>query len=529
MAPTGKAYNIDWVFSNNSDVHVAKHLDWFTSYTPFNTKISGGLGNSADESVLGVGDVSLPVKIDCKKKGRDSHGTLQLRDVLYMPSSTCNILGMPRDIIFKWVSIGEKPSKLIDATTGACVGLLDLVTLFKLRLSGHSPKQTSLDTGGAYLIRASWPQSERQKWEAFQRKIVDSEEDRPANALAQSADAPYTSVEEKWLSNHYGNESEFLEAYGYAVHDEQGRADSRRILRAFMEDDEKGWAKLGLRLGHGDSDEDDTEEKLDEDDDDTSAFMRELEEHPEYHAADYHFSEDQLEWIKKHYSYSSNFLFSYGLKFYDDEDCKEGAMIVSQLMEDDTMSDSKVRPTKLSGSLGISGQVGKVVNGHTSSAPSTPTLYDETHRGIWHLNPHIASMGNRVCLIAHLEHHEDSTDGSFGVCIAGGSGNFISKKLYESIPPKHRPALRESTQEVSAMVGPAQTTIGETFVPIVLKDNKDGKRFRVVLHAYILPQMLMGMFLGNPKWIESQSFGADGVVYYCDFGDGKMVTLEGQR
>lgn len=532
MTPSGKAYNIDWVFSNSSNVHVAKHLDWFTSYIPFQTKISNGLGESNDESqgleILGVGDVSLPVKTDCKKKGRDSQGTLQLRDVLYMPGATCNILGKPRNTNFEWASIGEEPSKLIDSTTGACVGLLDLVKLWRLRLSGHSSEQTSLDMGQDYIIRASWPQSERQKWEAFQRKIADSEENRPANALTQSANARLTAVEKKWLSKHYGNEFEFLEAYGYALDDEQGRADSRRILRAIIEDDEKGWAELGLRLGHGDSDGDDIENE-DEEDDDASSFLRELEEHPESHAADYHFSEEQLDWIKKHHSYSSNFLLSYGLKFYDDEDCKEGAMIVSQLMQDEPMSDSKERPTKLSGSLGESGQVGKSVNGHTSSGPSIPTLYDETHRSVWHLNPHVASIGHRVCLIAHLEHHEDSTDGSFGVCIAGGSGNFISQKLYESIPQKHRPALRESTQEISMMMGRAQIAIGETFVSILLKDNNDGKRFRVILHAYVLPQMLMGMFLSFPKWVISWDCAVDNERYYCDFGDGKLVTLKGQR
>ena len=532
MAPTGKAYNIDWVFSNNSDVHVAKHLDWFTSYTPFNTKVSGGLGECGGESgleVLGVGDVCLPVKRDCRKKGRDSRGTLLLRDVLYMPRATCNILGQPRDTHFKWASMGESPSKLIDTTTGACVGLLDLVTLYKLRLSGHSPKQSSLDTGGAYAIRASWPQTERRKWEAFQRKIADSEEDRPANVLSQSADVPLSAVEKKWLANHYGNESEFLKAYGYEVHDEQGRADSRRILRAMIQDDEKGWAKLGLRLGHGDSDEDDTVLNEDEDEDDTSSFIRELEEHPESHAADYHFSEEQLKWIKKHYSYSSNFLLTYGLKFYDDDDCKEGVSIVSQLMKDDIPSDSKERPTKRSASIGKSEQVGKAVNGRTSSGLSIPTIYDETHRGIWHPSPHVASIGNRVCLIAHLEHHEDSTDGSFGVCIAGGSGTFISKELYESIPPKHRPALRKSSQEVSFISGSAQTAIGTTFIPILLKNHNDGKRFRVVIHAYVLPQMLMGMFISYGTWIRSLSCDPDGGEYYCDFGNGKMVTLKGLK
>ncbi len=137
MAPVGKAYNIDWVYSNGSNVHVAKHLEWFTSYTPFTTTFSDCLPISTHDSeclsALGVGDVSIPVKIDAKKRGRGSHGTLQLRDVLYFPGAPCNVIGMPSNVHFSWTSIGEAPSKLTDSSTGACVGLLDLVILFRQR------------------------------------------------------------------------------------------------------------------------------------------------------------------------------------------------------------------------------------------------------------------------------------------------------------------------------------------------------------------------------------------------------------
>lgn len=538
MVPVGNAYNIDWVFSNNSDVHVAKHLDWFTSYTPFTTNVSTGLhettGESALMNILGVGDVSLPVKIDCRKKGRDSHGVLQLRDVLYAPGAPCNILGMPSDVHFRWTSIGQNPSRLTLPGTGACVGLLDLVGVNRLRLSGHSPKQTSLDVDRAYFIGATWPHSERQRWEAVKHKNPDSEDDHPASVLEQSADVPYSVDEDSWLKDHYGDESCFLQAHGYAIHDDQGRTDSRKILRAIIEDDKKGWAELGLRLGHRGLDEDSTEANDDEDDDDddTSSFVRELEDHPESHFADYHFSNAQLDWIKNNYGCSSNFLLSYGLKFYDDDDCNMGVRLASQLMEDDDLSnaedDTGKTSTSFSNGLPQLERVGKAGNNHDLSEASIPTVYDETHRGIWHLEPHIASMGHRVCLIAHLEQHKQTTDGSFGVCIAGGSGNFISQELFESIPPKRRPELRKETCSIGMMMGPGQDAVGETFVPIILTDSDDGKRYRVVLHAYVLPKMLMGMFLSNPRWIITQSFGKD-AKYECEFGDGKIITLKGPR
>ena len=67
MAPTGTAYNVDWVFSNSSDVHLANHRDWFVTFTPFETKVCNGFGAitlaNAKTKVMGIGDVELPVKV----------------------------------------------------------------------------------------------------------------------------------------------------------------------------------------------------------------------------------------------------------------------------------------------------------------------------------------------------------------------------------------------------------------------------------------------------------------------------------
>lgn len=60
-------------------------------------------------------------------------------------------------------------------------------------------------------------------------------------------------------------------------------------------------------------------------------------------------------------------------------------------------------------------------------AYTIPVLYDETHRGRWTLEPSIASMGAVETLTGYLEHHAPSTDGSFGICVAGGTGNFVSQ------------------------------------------------------------------------------------------------------
>ena len=65
----------------------------------------------------------------------------------------------------------------------------------------------------------------------------------------------------------------------------------------------------------------------------------------------------------------------------------------------------------------------------TSEAPPAyaRTVFDETHRGVWHMEPSIQSMANRVNLIGYLDHYSPDTDGSFGICLAGGVGNVVSQ------------------------------------------------------------------------------------------------------
>ena len=89
--------------------------------------------------------------------------------------------------------------------------------------------------------------------------------------------------------------------------------------------DERAIFTRGVHYTEVDSDEEGSQ----------GSFERDLEENPASHAADYHFSGEQLEWIKRSYGHSLSFLMSYGLKFYDDEDCEEGVAIVRAFMSDD--------------------------------------------------------------------------------------------------------------------------------------------------------------------------------------------------
>lgn len=74
------------------------------------------------------------------------------------------------------------------------------------------------------------------------------------------------------------------------------------------------------------------EEEEGEDEEEPNAFLADLEADPTSHFADRFFSEPELDWIEEHYRHSGNFLLSYGLKFYDDKDCKEGAAIAKSML-----------------------------------------------------------------------------------------------------------------------------------------------------------------------------------------------------
>lgn len=322
MPPSKPHYDVDWIFSNCSNVHVATHRDWFTNYTPFSTNFSGGLsGTMTDDlcQVCGIGDVELPTKTHPTRSGTAYQATITLRDVLHAPSARCNIIGSPLvDEFDCFLRYGG--GKITKQSTGATVGLLDTTKLTRLRLRGQSASQTSLDLKAQYVIRANWHPSERAKWESFR---AGRREAVPASSATPTSECPPLTPEEKrWLSVNYGGEFHFLRIYGLSIYKEEDRDEGRRILRAMRQESSSG--------------EEDTDED-DEDDDSLASFERELEQDPSSHVADYYFSEEELDFIKKSFGHSGNFLRSYCLKFYDDEDCQEGRAIVQALMLADEM------------------------------------------------------------------------------------------------------------------------------------------------------------------------------------------------
>ncbi|KZV74798.1 hypothetical protein PENSPDRAFT_662230 [Peniophora sp. CONT] len=159
------------------------------------------------------------------------------------------------------------------------------------------------------------------------------------------------------------------------------------------------------------------------------------------------------------------------------------------------------------------------------------TVHDDTHRGKWPNDLSIMSMGNRPNLIGYLEHHVPTTDGSFSICLAGGNGVFVQKAFYESIPKEHRPPLNtENKGHVSFLTGGSQETLGSTLLPILLTDASNGQKFRLILYANVLENLLIPVFIGqSPEtvpFLESQSWGGSGPTYTFNF-DGRRIKVKG--
>lgn len=316
MAPAAPAYNVDWIFSTSSNVHVANDRDWFTTYTAFPTRV-GTYINGAGVEVLGIGDVELEVRkvvgeAARKRRGRKT-STIILRDVLYAPGYICNVVGSPISHDYGLIlDFGTNCGYLTNLQTKATVGLLDMTTLLKLWLKGQAKGQSSLDPRQEYMINAIWSEGERRPWKLSKSEGAPSQ---PQDTIAARTESwPYTAEEKRWLKDNYRGEFHFLMAHGLSVYKEEDREEGRRIARALM---------------------DGSDDPLDDDSLESNDVLADLEADPMSHLADRFFSEEELVWIQKHYRHSGNFLLAYGLKPYNDEDCEEGLTIIQAFMTDD--------------------------------------------------------------------------------------------------------------------------------------------------------------------------------------------------
>jgi hypothetical protein len=359
MAPTGEAYNVDWVVSNTSNAHVCTHRDWLTAFTPFASKCSYLYSETEGlADVIGIGTVELTVRLHAKYRAhRPTFHTIILTNVLLVPGYASNVFAQP--VSGFQMQLRVDGGMLLDKD-GKCAGLIESPVLPRLRLQGQTAGCTSLEKGECYAINAYWPVAYRAKWEAFQkqaRQKVEKPVEKPARqqhskqqdekqpakkvtaASSETEEAPYTADEKAWLKKNYDGEFKFLRDLGLSMFKEEDREEGRGIARSLMEEDDadfkpepKTKTKAKAKVQSKEDDEDSEEENSD---DDANSFLEEIEKDPMSHMADFNFSAAELKWIKKHYQYSSNFMLSYGLKPYEDDDCEEAKSIIKAMMTDD--------------------------------------------------------------------------------------------------------------------------------------------------------------------------------------------------
>ena len=86
-------------------------------------------------------------------------------------------------------------------------------------------------------------------------------------------------------------------------------------------------AELDGQYQQSDDEEVEVEEEEEEEEEEDEG-----EEDFERHLADHHFDEHQLRWIEENFRDSANFMHSFGLKFYNDDDCESAKKIARSLM-----------------------------------------------------------------------------------------------------------------------------------------------------------------------------------------------------
>lgn len=292
MAPKGEAYDIDWICSNISNVHVANNKDWFINFADFKTTYKHVYFSMPGTEVLGVGDVELKLVKSASPSGKKTFNTIVLKDVLYAPANIVNIFAA----CTQGFAIDFTNRKIVDASSGVTVGLEDVVKLPKLWLKGQPRGKTILDPANMYSISAEWSLEEQARWEAHKQRTTSGFTSR------------YNDDEKQWLKKNFGNEFKFLLQYELSIYKEEDRDEGQQIVKAMMANEL-----------HEDEEGEGEEE---------NSFLADLEADPASHVADYHFNEAELEWIEKHHRHSGNFMRAYGLKPWDVEDCKEGKAIV---------------------------------------------------------------------------------------------------------------------------------------------------------------------------------------------------------
>ncbi|SCO54669.1 uncharacterized protein FFNC_15617 [Fusarium fujikuroi] len=168
--------------------------------------------------------VTLLTKVSPNKSGPPSHGTLRLTNVLHVPS-TIGIIAQPILEGYNITTPGIE-GNITDFSDGRSVAYfkrqMEDAKNFEIRLSsppigpkvGPSPFHSSM----MYCIRATWPDSERERFAALQG----------SRQPAAGASLDIAPSEKTWLKKNFQSEFQFLHIYGLSVFREDGASDNKK-------------------------------------------------------------------------------------------------------------------------------------------------------------------------------------------------------------------------------------------------------------------------------------------------------------
>jgi hypothetical protein len=200
---------------------------------------------------LGIGDVQLPVKLFPKRSGPAAHGTLHLRNVLHVLNCLYNIVGGPQTGDYSSMQLRSLENSgnwgAILAEDGRRLGYFVHGQLWVLKLSGPLVGlvgRSSFEPDVDYVINATWPNSERRRWDAARTDPLvtrkgEASDGREGKGTAEASPSePYTKEEKDWLKKHRKGELKFLTVHGLSIYKEGDRDEGRQMVRAMMGTDE---------------------------------------------------------------------------------------------------------------------------------------------------------------------------------------------------------------------------------------------------------------------------------------------------
>ena len=196
--PVSAVMCYDWIFSSASNVHVAVDRSAFKSYTSFKSHVLR-VADQSPVKVRGIGTVEL--KIRRQPGSKESH-TIVLQNVLHVPKWMCNVFS---DIYFTpinafehtWTDFGVSFLRKEDGQlkywgfTEGFLGLERLVLAKKTR--GRSPMLEDHDRE-VFSVNLSWPQAQRDKWEAQLAEEEKLREEKRALKLKREAKSGLTEM-----------------------------------------------------------------------------------------------------------------------------------------------------------------------------------------------------------------------------------------------------------------------------------------------------------------------------------------------